>query len=51
MTRVQILDVAVCISLCTNTIEKGMNPTILFPVIGKLNHLAFIWQPVKEKEN
>ena len=28
-TRVQMLDEAVCISHSTNTLDKGMNPTIL----------------------
>ena len=30
-TRVQILDVADCVSHCTNTPEKGVNPIILLP--------------------
>ena len=34
-TRVQILDVAVCISYRANTIKKGMNPTIFPQAIGK----------------
>ena len=34
-TRVQILDEADCISQNINTIGKGMNPTILPPVISK----------------
>ena len=34
--RAQILDRAVCISLSANTLEKGMNPTILPPDIGKI---------------
>ena len=33
VTRVQILDEAVCISHSTNTIGKGMYPTILTPVM------------------
>ena len=33
---VQILDETDCISLSTNTLEKGMNPIILPPVMGKL---------------
>ena len=32
-----------------------MNPTFLFPVMGKIvsrrGALALLWQPVKEKEN
>ena len=27
-TRVQILDKAICISLCANTLRKGMNPSL-----------------------
>ena len=34
-TRVQILDEADCISHSANTIEKGMNPVIITPTIGK----------------
>ena len=34
-TRVQILDEADCISPSTNTLEKGMNPIILLPAMGK----------------
>ena len=33
--RVQILNEAVCILYNANTLEKGMNPTIVIPVIGK----------------
>ena len=33
VTRVQILDEAVCISHSTNTLEKGMNRTILPPAL------------------
>ena len=29
VTLVQILHEVACISHCTNTLEKGMNPTIL----------------------
>ena len=32
---VQNLEEAVCISHCANTLEKGMNPTILPPAMGK----------------
>ena len=34
-TRVQILDEADCISHCTNTLGKGMNPIILPQSMGK----------------
>ena len=34
-TRVQILVEANCISLSINTLGKGMNLIILFPVMGK----------------
>ena len=34
-TRVQILDETDCISHCTNTLGKGMNPIILPPAMGK----------------
>ena len=34
--RVQILDETVCISHSANTHGKGMNTTILPPVVGKL---------------
>ena len=30
-TQVQILDEAVCILLCTNTLRKGMNPSVYPP--------------------
>ena len=33
--RVQILDEADCISYGTDTLEKGMNPIILPPAMGK----------------
>ena len=35
-TRVQILDETDCISHCTNTLGKGMNPIILPLVMGKI---------------
>ena len=35
-TRVQILDETDCISHCTNTLGKGMNPIILPPAMGKI---------------
>ena len=34
-TRVQILDETDCISHSTNTLEKGINPIILPPAMGK----------------
>ena len=34
-TQVQILDETDCISHCTNTLGKGMNPIILPPAMGK----------------
>ena len=33
--RVQIVDEDDCISYCTNTFEKGMNPIILLPAMSK----------------
>ena len=35
-TRIQILDETNCISHCTNTLGKGMNPIILPPAMGKI---------------
>ena len=35
VTRVQILDMVVCISHSANTFRKAMNPVILPPAIGK----------------
>ena len=35
VTQVQILDETVCILHNTNTLGKGMNPTILPPAMGK----------------
>ena len=35
-TRVQILNDTDCISHCTNTLGKGMNPIILPPAMGKV---------------
>ena len=46
MTGVQILDEAVCISNGTNTLGKGMNPTILPLAMGRLGSLIFVWQLV-----
>ena len=34
--QVQILHEAVCISHTANTLKKSMNPTTLFPGLGKL---------------
>ena len=34
-TQIQILDETDCISYSTNTLEKGMNPIILPPAMGK----------------
>ena len=34
-TLVQILDEVVCLSLCTNILWKGMNPSVLPPVMCK----------------
>ena len=34
-TQVQVLDLTDCISQSTNTLEKGMNPIILPPAMGK----------------
>ena len=35
MKQIQVLYEAVCISHSANAFVKGMNPTILFPTIGK----------------
>ena len=35
-TRVQIMDVTDCISHCTNTLGKSMNPIILPLAMGKI---------------
>ncbi len=34
-TQVQTLDEADSVSLCTNTLGKGMNPILLSPAMGK----------------
>ena len=34
--QLKTLDKAVCISLSTNTLEKGINPTILSPAMVQL---------------
>ena len=55
VTPVQILDKAVCISYCFNTLGKDMNLVILPPAMGKLqgslDFLTLEWQHVYEKEN
>ena len=35
VTQIQILNKAVCVSLCVTTLEKSMNPSILPRAIGK----------------
>ena len=35
LSQLHILDDAVCISLCVDTLGKSMNPYDLFPAIGK----------------
>ena len=35
VTRVQILDKAVCVSLCANALGKRMNPSVFLPAMGK----------------
>ena len=55
MTRVQILDEAVCVSHSTNAREKILIPKGVLPAIGKswdrLGSLALERQPVSEKED
>ena len=51
VTRVQIMDEAVCISHSANTFGKGMNPTILSSAIGKYKGSSLVWQLVLEKKN
>ena len=46
VTRVQILDDTDCISHCTNTLGKGMNPTVLPPAMGRLGSSALVRQLV-----
>ena len=50
VTLVQILNEAVYIAYSTNTLGKGMNPTILTPAMSKLldslYSLTLVWQPV-----
>ena len=36
VTRVKILDQAVCISHSTNTLKKGAYPVIITPAMGEL---------------
>ncbi len=35
VTRVQILDEVVCVSLHVNALRKGMNKSVLYPTLGK----------------
>ena len=55
VTRVQILDEAVCISLCANSLEKSMNPCVFSPAISKYqgtwDSSALVRQQVWKKEN
>ena len=55
VTRIQVLDKAVYLSLCANALEKGMNLSILLSAIdeqwGRLGYLGSVMQPVYEKEN
>ena len=55
LTRIQILEEAVYISLHTNSLGKGMDLSIILPTMvkqkGRLCSLALIKLPVKEKEN
>ena len=53
VSPVQILDYAVCVSLHANAFQKGMNPSVLLPIMRKLcrlSFLAFQWKPILEKE-
>ena len=36
VNQVQILDKAICIWHSTNTLGKGINPTILYPAVSKI---------------
>ena len=36
VARVQILDEAVCISFCVNTLGRGMNLIIILPALTKI---------------
>ena len=56
ITRVQILDEAICISLHTNSVGKGVNPSILIkpPIFLEGNRAdckSLVRQPVLEKEH
>ena len=55
VTQVQILDKAVSISHGTNTLGKGMNLTIVLPlmdkIVGQTDSIILVWQPVYDKEN
>ena len=51
--QVQNLDKAICDSLYTNALGKGMNPYVVL-IMGeksKFKSLGLVWLPVKEKEN
>ena len=54
-TRVQIPDEVIGLSYSANNPMKGMNPTLLSPLMGekydKLGSLASVRQLVTEKEN
>ena len=51
LTWVQTLHKVVCISLCANTLQRGMNPSQLWINSQTFGSLALVRQPVKEKEN
>ena len=40
-----------CVYLSANIIEKGMNPTTLYPAMDRPGSLILVWQQAKEKEN
>ena len=48
-TKVQIQDVAICFSLCTNALRKGMNPSIFSAKekqLSRLGLLMLVRQPI-----
>ena len=49
-TQVQILNNAVSISHIANTLRKGMNPTILFPAIGKIVEQTGLFNQPKRRK-
>ena len=52
LTWVQVLYKTVFALLYTNTLQKGMNLSVLFPAMGKIVASSdLIRQPVYEKEN